>query len=82
MLIAAHVIGAQALYIGIKASFTRELARLRKAVAEISVAGLIRDLDVHIIEGPDEYLFGEEKALMEVLEGGEPMPREAHKPPV
>jgi NADH:ubiquinone oxidoreductase subunit F (NADH-binding) len=81
MLIAAHVIGAEALYIGIKASFTRELARLRKAVAELSVAGLIEGVDVHIIEGPDEYLFGEEKALMEVLEGGEPMPREAHKPP-
>ncbi|HZF48055.1 MAG TPA: NADH-ubiquinone oxidoreductase-F iron-sulfur binding region domain-containing protein [Polyangiaceae bacterium] len=81
MLIAAHVIGAQALYIGIKASFTRELARLRRAVVELSTAGLIRDVDVHIVEGPDEYLFGEEKALMEVLEGGEPMPREAHRPP-
>lgn len=81
MLIAAHVIGAQAIYIGIKASFTRELARVRQAVAELSVAGLINNINVHIIEGPDEYLFGEEKALMEVLEGGEPMPREAHRPP-
>ncbi|MCK6586648.1 MAG: SLBB domain-containing protein [Polyangiaceae bacterium] len=81
MLIAAHVIGAQAIYIGIKASFTRELARLRQAVAELTVAGLIDGLDVHLVEGPDEYLFGEEKALMEVLEGNEPMPREAHRPP-
>lgn len=80
MLIAAHVIGAQALYIGIKASFSRELARLRQAIGELTAAGLIQ-LDVHVIEGPDEYLFGEEKALMEVLEGGEPMPREAHRPP-
>ena len=81
MLIAAHVIGAQAIYIGIKASFTRELARLRQAVAEIMAAGLVDDVDIHIVEGPDEYLFGEEKALMEVLEGGEPMPREPHRPP-
>jgi NADH:ubiquinone oxidoreductase subunit F (NADH-binding) len=81
MLIAAHVIGAQALYIGLKASFTQELARVRQAVGELVGARLFDGLDVHVIEGPDEYLFGEEKALLEVLEGNEPMPREAHKPP-
>src|SRR5690606_3058604 len=25
--------------------------------------------------GPDEYLFGEEKAMLEVIEGNEPLPR-------
>jgi NADH:ubiquinone oxidoreductase subunit F (NADH-binding) len=27
------------------------------------------------VRGPDEYLYGEEKALLEVIEGGEPLPR-------
>src|SRR5256885_2419194 len=31
--------------------------------------------------GPEEYLFGEEKALLEVVEGNDPLPREAHNPP-
>jgi NADH-quinone oxidoreductase subunit F len=81
MLIAAHVIGAEAMYIGIKASFVRELTKLRSAVAEMAASGLLTGVDLHIVEGPDEYLFGEEKALLEVLEGNEPMPREAHYPP-
>jgi NADH-quinone oxidoreductase subunit F len=31
--------------------------------------------------GPEDYLFGEEKALLEVVEGRDPMPREADNPP-
>src|SRR5437868_6445776 len=30
---------------------------------------------------PEDYLFGEEKALLEVIEGRDPMPREADNPP-
>ena len=30
---------------------------------------------MHIVTGPEEYLFGEEKALLEVIEGNEPLPR-------
>jgi NADH-quinone oxidoreductase subunit F len=30
---------------------------------------------VSLVGGPEEYLFGEEKALLEVIEGNEPMPR-------
>ena len=36
---------------------------------------MLGDLTVTIVEGPDEYLFGEEKALLEVIEGREPLPR-------
>src|SRR4029079_11022526 len=32
-------------------------------------------LSVAIVAGPEEYLFGEEKALLEVIEGNEPLPR-------
>ncbi len=81
MLIAAHVVGAKRLYIGIKASFTREIARLKAAIEELRAAGVLGDLDLHLVEGPEEYLFGEEKALLEVLEGNDPLPREAYNPP-
>lgn len=81
MLVAAHVVGATDLFIGLKASFEPELERLRAAHAEMALAGLFDHLTLEIVEGPEEYLFGEEKALLEVLDGGEPLPREAHYPP-
>jgi NADH-quinone oxidoreductase subunit F len=81
LLIAAHVIGAKAIYIGIKESFNREIDRLRQAIHEIRTAGLISDLDIEISPGPGEYLFGEEKALLNQIETGLPLPREAHYPP-
>ena len=36
---------------------------------------------VELVLGPEDYLFGEEKALLEVIEGHDPMPREADNPP-
>jgi NADH:ubiquinone oxidoreductase subunit F (NADH-binding) len=38
-------------------------------------AGLLQELSVNIVEGPDDYLYGEEKALLEVIEGRDPLPR-------
>jgi NADH:ubiquinone oxidoreductase subunit F (NADH-binding) len=38
-------------------------------------AGVLGDLQVVVVAGPGEYLFGEEKALLEVIEGKEPLPR-------
>jgi NADH-quinone oxidoreductase subunit F len=81
LLIAAHVIGAEELYVAMKASFTRELARVRAAIEEMREAGLLEGVTLHVIEGPEEYLFGEEKALLEVVEGNDPLPREPHYPP-
>jgi len=79
LLVAAHAVGAKGATIAIKASFTPELERLRGALAEMASA--IAPLEVVIVEGPEEYLFGEEKALLEVIEGNGPLPREAHAPP-
>jgi NADH:ubiquinone oxidoreductase subunit F (NADH-binding) len=73
--IAALAVGASEAYIGVKRSFTREVALLRRAVVELGEAGVLADLTVSIAEGPDEYLFGEEKALLEVIEGRDPLPR-------
>lgn len=81
LLIAAHVVGAGGAYVAMKASFTRELERVRLAVEEMRAAGALGEVEVHVVEGPEEYLFGEERALLEVIEGNDPLPREPHYPP-
>jgi NADH:ubiquinone oxidoreductase subunit F (NADH-binding) len=81
MLIAAHVVGTHELYIAIKESFRTEIERLQQAVEELRGAGLLDGFTLRIVAGPEEYLFGEEKALLNVLEGQGPLPREAHYPP-
>lgn len=81
LLVAARVVETRKIFIAIKASFTREIERLRRAVRETTAAGLFKGIELKITEGPDEYLFGEEKALLNVIEGGDPLPREAHYPP-
>ena len=73
--IAAFCVDATAAYIGVKRSFTEETDNLRRAATELTDAGLLGDLTITIVEGPDEYLFGEEKALLEVIEGRDPLPR-------
>ena len=73
--IASFAIGAEAAYIATKAGYEREAERLATAVSEIEVAGLFADLKITLVLGPDEYLFGEEKALLEVIEGNDPLPR-------
>jgi NADH:ubiquinone oxidoreductase subunit F (NADH-binding) len=73
--IAGFVTGAQQCFLGIKAKFEWEISRLEQAAAELTAAGLIGDIPISIVEGPDDYLFGEEKALLEVVEGHDPLPR-------
>ena len=73
--IAAFVVGAADVYVATKRSFTRESENLRRAAVELGGAGLLGELTITIVEGPEEYLFGEEKALLEVIEGRDPLPR-------
>ncbi|HET7488173.1 MAG TPA: NADH-ubiquinone oxidoreductase-F iron-sulfur binding region domain-containing protein [Acidimicrobiales bacterium] len=71
--IAALAVGATEAYIATKASFVRERDRLIGALEEMG--GLLEGLTVSVVAGPEEYLFGEEKALLEVIEGHDPLPR-------
>lgn len=73
--IALHASGAQQAFIGIKAKFTRPVTRLAEALDEIVSAGWEHADRINIVPGPDEYLFGEESAMLEVIEGKLPMPR-------
>ena len=73
--IAAFAIGATEASLAVKASFTREVDALTRALEEMAAAGLAGEVPIRLVLGPDEYLFGEEKALLEVIEGRDPLPR-------
>ena len=73
--IAAIVVNAREAFIAVKASFAPEIAALERALTEMAREGLVSDAPISLVTGPEEYLFGEEKALLEVIEGNDPMPR-------
>ena len=73
--ISGYAVGADAAYIATKASYAQEAELLATAIEEAHAAGLFADLRITLVLGPDEYLFGEEKALLEVIEGNDPLPR-------
>ena len=73
--IAARAVGADSVIVAIKASFTHEIERLTVAIDEIAEAGWTEGLTVSVVTGPGEYLFGEETAMLEVIDGAPPFPR-------
>jgi NADH:ubiquinone oxidoreductase subunit F (NADH-binding) len=74
-LIAAHAVGADGVIVAIKSTFTAESAAVRAALVEIEAAGWTKGVSIAVVEGPGAYLYGEETALLEVLDGREPFPR-------
>jgi NADH:ubiquinone oxidoreductase subunit F (NADH-binding) len=75
LLIGAFAVGASQAYICLKERFRQERARVLGAVTEMQAAGMCHDCEISIVAGPDEYLYGEEKAMLEVIEGKPPLPR-------
>jgi len=75
MLIVAQAVSAKETIIATKTKFKPTVERLKKAIAEIEEASLCKKGYIRLVLGPDEYLFGEEKALLEVIDGREAMPR-------
>mgnify|MGYP003394231313 CR=1 FL=1 len=75
LLIIAYVISAQEAVIGTKKKFTPQVNRLQKAIEEFENAGIVPKGYIRLVLGPDDYLFGEEKALLEVVDGRGAMPR-------
>lgn len=73
--IAGEALGVEQAFIGMKASFAKERTRLESAATEMRDAGLLGEVPLTVVPGPDDYLFGEEKALLEVIEGNDPLPR-------
>ena len=73
-LIGATVVGAADITFATKRRFGDTIARLQAALAEVERAGWAEGVEMRVVEGPDEYLYGEETALIEVLDGRPPLP--------
>ncbi|HYM10497.1 MAG TPA: NADH-ubiquinone oxidoreductase-F iron-sulfur binding region domain-containing protein, partial [Bryobacterales bacterium] len=79
--IGAYAIGAKKAFLGMKKSFEKETAAVERALREMTARNCLGPASAELVLGPEDYLLGEEKALLEVIEGGDPMPREADFPP-
>lgn len=75
LLVAARTVGARRAFIALKRTFTTEIDRVADAVAQVAAADWAPEVQIDLVQGPTEYLFGEEKGLLEVIEGEEPLPR-------
>ncbi|MFN6954579.1 MAG: NADH-ubiquinone oxidoreductase-F iron-sulfur binding region domain-containing protein [Acetobacteraceae bacterium] len=78
MLVAAHVIGAEACWIYLRDEYPEVRAALEVALPRLSALGVPHP-PVHLRRGAGAYICGEETALLESLEGRRGYPR--HKPP-
>lgn len=74
-LIAAVVVDAAEVVIAMKGTFGPEITRMREAIAAVRRAGWAPEVELGVVEGPSEYLFGEETGLLEVIDGRQPFPR-------
>ncbi|MFN2606392.1 MAG: NADH-ubiquinone oxidoreductase-F iron-sulfur binding region domain-containing protein [Acidimicrobiales bacterium] len=73
--IAALAVEADLVIFATKRSFGGEVERLRDAIEQAEAVGWTEGLSMAVFEGPDEYLYGEESALLETIDGRWPFPR-------
>jgi NADH:ubiquinone oxidoreductase subunit F (NADH-binding) len=86
-ILAAYAIGAAKAYLYINARYDVATKSVKEALAEARDAGYwgekILDsdfsLDIEVVPAPHNYVAGEDTAVLEVIEGKKPMPRQ--KPP-
>jgi NADH-quinone oxidoreductase subunit F len=86
-ILAAYAIGAAKAYLYINARYDAAIKSMNDALAEAKSAGywgsniLGSDfsLDIEVIPAPHNYVAGEDTAVLEVIEGKKPWPRQ--KPP-
>jgi len=74
-LIAALAVDADQVVVGMKRTATRQIACMRAAIAEVQASDLATGVQLDLVEGPPEYLLGEETALLEAIDGRYPFPR-------
>ena len=85
LIIGAYAIGARRAYLCIKHHFAEAIEALEQAIAEAGARGYLGhrimgtgvDLELTLVKGPNSYLYGEETAMLEVIEGRAPMPRQS-----
>jgi NADH:ubiquinone oxidoreductase subunit F (NADH-binding) len=74
-LVAARAVGADFVIVALKRAFEGEIDRVRTAFEEVEGYGWAEGVEMAVFEGPDEYLYGEESALLETIDRGWPFPR-------
>lgn len=75
VLIAMYATGAASAYVCLKRRFEGELERAARAIGALANEGWEGADRIELVSGPDDYLYGEEKAMLEVIEGKLAMPR-------
>jgi NADH:ubiquinone oxidoreductase subunit F (NADH-binding) len=86
-ILAAYAIGATKAYLYINARYDAALKSVNDALAEAKNAGYWGDhllgspfsLEIEVVPAPHNYVAGEDTAVLEVIEGKKPLPRQ--KPP-
>jgi NADH:ubiquinone oxidoreductase subunit F (NADH-binding) len=86
-ILAAYAISASKAYLYINARYAVALKNISDAITEAKSAGYLGDkilgstfsLDVEVVPAPHNYVAGEDTAVIEVIEGKKPLPRQ--KPP-
>ncbi len=76
LLIASYVIGAKDSFIFIRGEYQIQYEILEKAVAEAKGAGLLGDVNLHLMRGAGAYISGLDTALLETMEGKKAWPRQ------
>ncbi len=74
-LIGAYAVGADHVIVGMKRTATRQIERMRAAIEAMRSWDLAAGVHLDLVEGPTEYLLGEETALLEAIDGRHPFPR-------
>lgn len=72
--VAAYALGAADAFVVIRRSFTDEYDALTAALAEAEMADWFTHVSVKCVRAPDAYLTGDERAVLEVVEGRAPLP--------
>ncbi|GAB4184886.1 MAG: NADH-ubiquinone oxidoreductase-F iron-sulfur binding region domain-containing protein [Thalassobaculales bacterium] len=79
MLIAAHVVAAERIYIYLRDEYAGLRALLAREIAALTAAGLVPEGLIDLRRGAGAYICGEESAMLESIEGKRGLPR--HRPP-
>ncbi len=80
-MVLAHAVGADTVVFAINAGSTKAIDAMQRALAAIDVDAMSvpANIALQVRTVPEVYIVGEETALLETLEGREPLPR--RKPP-
>ena len=79
VILAARAISAERAYLYINETYDDCLSQMETAIGEASAAGYINGITITVHPAPTVYVAGEDSAVLEVLEGKAPKPRQ--KPP-